>query len=209
MLYSPMTAKAKVKNQKLIGESYEETFRLVVNSKKKDYFNITPGLNPYSQEGVKVISWQLIDSGIDFDVVVIPCGNESALWSIYKGFSEAKKNKLINKIPAIYGVELVNGPIGRSLETGKIEKNVSILNSSAGGIDVKESFCLQKAIKAISESEGGVETVTEEEIETAYKKLHADGLAVQFTSASVLAAAKKIEKKFPNHQICAVITAFE
>lgn len=208
-LYSPLKTNQKLSNQIKIGKDYEDTFRYVIKHNPKDSFNITPGINPYSQEGAKTISWQLMSSEVIFDVIVVPCGNGSILWSLYKGFKEAFEQKLIKKIPALYSVELKNGPVKKALKTGKIEKNKSILGSKATSIDVKESFCIQKAIFAIKQSGGDVGFVTEKEIENVYKELHKKGITSLFTAAVSLAMAQKLRKKFSQKKICAVLTGSE
>ncbi|MBI2074681.1 MAG: pyridoxal-phosphate dependent enzyme [Candidatus Levybacteria bacterium] len=209
-LYSPVSAKRLYsKDQVIAGDDYEDTFRQVLDNGDSNSFNITPGINPYSQEGAKVISWQLIDSGLDFDIIVVPCGNGSILWSIYKGFKEALENGRIDKIPALHSVELKNGPIRRALKTEKIEKNDFVLHSKASAIDVKESFCLQKAVIAIKKSGGKANYVSEKEIEQAYKKLHNSGFKTQFAAAAAFAAALKLSKKFSKKRVCCVITASE
>jgi threonine synthase len=188
------------------GKDYEENFKLALQNKYKDIWNVTPGINPYSQDGSKVIAWQLIDSNIDFEAIVIPCGNGSSLWGIYKGFLEAKKQGFVKKIPKMFGVELKNGPIGRSLKTGTIEKNKQLLNSKAHSIDVKESFCLQKALIAVKKSQGRIITVSEEEIAKSYLKLHKSNYKSCFSAAASLAGVMKL-KKFK--KICCILTADE
>ena len=207
--YSPKTNKKSFENQKITGKDYEDTFKKVLSLKNKKFFNITPGINPYSQEGAKVISWQLIAEKTNFDKIVIPCGNGSTLWGLYKGYREAKKNNLVNKIPELYGVELTGGPIGKSMTSEKLIKNKSYKNSKAHGIDVKESFCLQKAIFALKQTKGSMISVSEKEIENAYSILHKKGFNPNYTAASSFAASLKLHKKFPNKKICCILTASE
>ena len=205
-LYSPESTSKHANNQILFGKDYEETFKLVLQSENKDVCNITPGINPYSQEGSKVIAWQIIESKIDFEGLIIPCGNGSTLWGIYKGFLEAKEQGFIERVPKIFGVELKNGPIGRSIKTGKIEKNYQIINSKAHSIDVKESFCLQKAIIATKQTNGSLINVSEKEIDSAYKFLHKKNYLSNYTAAASFAGARKL-KKLKN--ICCILTASE
>ncbi|KKQ24602.1 MAG: Threonine synthase [Candidatus Roizmanbacteria bacterium GW2011_GWC2_37_13] len=188
------------------GEDYEKTFKLALYNKNKNVWNITPGINPYSQEGSKTIAWQIIDSKIDFETILIPCGNGSSLWGIYKGFLEAKEQGFVKKVPKIFGVELKNGPIGKSLRSGKMEKNGKILNSKAHSIDVKESFSLQKAVMVIKLTAGGIINVSEKEINKAYKVLHKKKYLSNFTAAAALAGANKL-KRF--NKICCILTADE
>lgn len=204
-LYSPTSVSKHIHNQVLIGKDYEETFRLAIKNKLE--WNITPGINPYSQEGCKVIAWQLINSQVYFDAVVIPCGNGSSLWGIYKGYKEAKEQGLIKNIPKLYGVELKNGPISKSLKTDKIEKNQDILGSKATSIDVKESFSLQKALIAIKRSGGGAINVNEIEITDSYNKLNVNQNNSSFTASTSLAAALILLKKLKNKKILCILTA--
>jgi len=208
-IYSPNSKKKKYKNQILLGKDYEDTFRKVLKKLNSDSFNITPGINPYSQEGAKVISWQLISSKLDFDKVIIPCGNGSAIWGIYKGFAEAEKNNLIKKIPQLYGVELKNGPIGKSIKTGRKEKNKSVLDSKASAINAKESFCLEKAIIALKKTNGKMISVNEKEIEKAYYKLHRFNYNSCYSAAASLAGVIKLNSEPKKSKICCILTASE
>lgn len=205
-IYSPKSNSKLFKNQKLLGQDYEDTFKKVLKFSNK-ISNITPGINPYSQEGTKVISWQIIESGIPFEKIVIPCGNGSSLWGIYKGFQEAKENDIVSKIPKIYGVELNNGPIGRSYSSGKIEKNNNYINSKAHGIDVKESFCLQKVLIALKETNGQMISVSEQEIETMFNQSKNNFTSIDYTALTSLIAAVKLSKASNKNNICCVFTA--
>lgn len=206
-LYSPTSTHTYVDNQVLMGGDYEETFRISLKMETDDSFNITPGINPYSQEGCKTISWQLIASKIKFDIIIVPCGNGSSLWGIYNGFKEAMIKGFINKLPKIFGVELAHGPIYHMLHTGKVKINKNTMNSKAVSIDVKESFCLQKAVYAIKDSKGDIVKVTEDNIVDAYNKLFLAQKKVSYTAATAFAAALKLKKEYPNSSMCCILTS--
>lgn len=206
-LYSPTSTHSYVDNQILMGDDYEETFCMSLKLKTDDSCNITPGINPYSQEGCKIISWQLIASKVKFDIVIIPCGNGSSLWGIYNGFKEAKVKGFINKLPKIFGVELAHGPIHHMLHSGKVKVNKNILNSKAVSIDVKESFCVQKAAYAIKDSKGDIVKVSEDNITDAYNQLHSTNKQISYTAATTFAAALKLKKQNPKSIICCVLTS--
>lgn len=206
-LYSPKNTSKKIKNQVLLGNDYEGTFKKALNSHDKKIFNLTPGINPYSQEGSKVISWQIIESGINFYAIIVPVGNGSTLWGIYKGFVEAKEAGLVKFIPKLYAAELTNGLVAKSLETGNIEKNKRALRSKAQSIDIKESFCLEKALIAIKKSCGGIIRVKEKEIELAYQKLHSKEYYASYSGSVSLASALQSNKFFSGKKICCLITA--
>ncbi|MBI4973953.1 pyridoxal-phosphate dependent enzyme [Candidatus Roizmanbacteria bacterium] len=206
-LYSPTSTRILVDNQILMGNDYEETFRMSLKMQSDDLFNITPGINPYSQEGCKTISWQLIESKIKFDIIIIPCGNGSSLWGIYNGFKEAKAKGFISKIPKIFGVELAHGPIHHMLRTGKIRVNKNILNSKAISVDVKESFCLQKASYATKDSHGGIVKVSESNVIDSYNQIRLANKQISFTAATAFAAALKLRKKNPKSIMCCIMTS--
>ncbi len=208
-LYSPHSTHVRVKNQILLGAQYEDTFRLAALDRSPGRYNITPGINPYSQEGCKVISWQIIKAGYGFDIIVIPSGNGSSLWGVFKGFKEAKEAGLVKNIPRIFAAELKNGPLSRSLKKGTKKANKKILSSAATSIDVLESFSIGKALIAVNESGGGSVTVSEAEIESAYRSLHHEGLKPSHTAAAGYAAAIRLKQNNPGKRICCILTARE
>ena len=116
---------------------------------------------------------------------------------------------MINKIPIINGVELENGPIGKSYKTGLPEKNIAAKNSKATSIDVLESFCLQKVIIALKDTGGKMITLQEGDIEDAYKQLNKLGYSVCHSAAAGFAGTLKIQNKFGHSKICCVLTAKE
>ncbi len=191
---------------KEIDGNYEEVYRKVLDSKQKGW-NCT--LNPYKSEGSKSIAYEIFNVIGVPDKVIVPCGNGSNLFGIWKGFLEIKALKKTDKMPAMIGVQIEHAdPLKMALEYGKdFEILNNIPDSVAEGIVASESYSSPKAIKAIKDSKGAIITVTDNEIKNAMNEIvKSESLIMEPTSATVFAALKKLDFS-PNEEIVVIITA--
>lgn len=176
-------------------KSYEEIYNEVCNNPPKG-INATPGLCPLKEEGNKLIAYEIVEQLGVPDKVIVPCGNGTNLWGIYKGFKELYQYQKIKKIPQMIGVQVSGGdPLTQAYLLGK--EFISLPDapeSLAEGIIATESYASPKALKAINESKGMMISVTEKEIEEAHEQIQKmEHLTPEFTSSSVYAAVKKIK----------------
>ncbi len=175
---------------------YEEIFH-GLEEKDLEGWNVTPGASDTSLEAYKAIAEEILDSGIEPDQVVVPCGNGTNLAGIWKGFKENGVH------PEMIGVQIEGAaPIKQAIQK---EKQHGVVgnpgNSVAEGIIASESFNCGEAVKAIQESNGSLETVTEEQIQKGMNDLVEDGIICEPTSA----VAKPVADKFVGETV-AVIT---
>jgi threonine synthase len=185
--------------------SYEDAYHFFSDHPLKGYWNITSGKNPLRIEGNKIIAFELFEELGVPDKIVVPVGNGSLLYGIWKGFDELKKLKMIKKMPQMIGVQVKGAaPLKKALETGKdyvILKNIK--DSIAEGIVAEESYCSPKAIKAVKESKGDVIVVTDKEIKQALADIiTTESLQPEPTSAAVYAALPKIKIKPKEKVVC-------
>lgn len=166
--------------------SYEEIFKLMV--KKTLGYNATGGYNPIKEEGIKKIAYELFQTRPE--IMVIPCGNGTLLWSIYKGFKELQSMNLIKKLPKLIGVQVQGAA---PLKTGIVKNPV---NSIADGIVASESFSSPKVKLALRETKGKIITVTEKEIIQGLRDaIKLESIIPEPTSAAVFAGVKKLKEK--------------
>lgn len=159
------------------------------------YTRPTRTTNPYGIEGYKTISYEICEQ-LQWeppDKVFIPSGSGDALFGVWKGFSEFKEFGLIDKIPAIIGVETAaGGPL-----TNSITKNLDYLEEvkvkSTVATSISTGVASYHGLWALRKSNGTAITVTDKEILEAQKKLSmTEGLFVEPASAAAFAGVEKL-----------------
>jgi len=165
-------------------------------------------INPYRLEGQKSLAYEVCDqlNREPPDRVVVPVGNAGNISAIWKGFTEFHKLGLINKLPKMTGIQAEGAaPIARAIKDGKDEiMPINEPETIATAIRIGAPVSWKKAIRAINESGGTAETVTDEEILEAQKMLaRAEGLFVEPASASSIAGLKKMFEagKIDKHEV--------
>jgi len=166
-------------------------------SEKHREIYLLNSINPFRVEGQKTIAYEICDQ-LNRDVpdrVVLPVGNAGNISAIWKGFTEFHKLELIDNLPKMTGIQAEGAaPIARAIKNGKDEiVPIDKPETIATAIRIGAPVSWKKAIKAIRESNGTAETVTDEEILEAQKMLaRSEGLFVEPASASSIAGLKKL-----------------
>jgi len=174
--------------------NYEKMYR---NSIDNSYpgWNSTPGINSLHEEGVKIIGFEIWeDIGVP-DVIIIPCGNGTLLYGIYKAFKELEFLGLIDHLPKLIGIQVKNAsPLKTALETKKdFVQLLYIPDSIAEGIVAEESYSSPKVMLALQDTHGAVVEVDDLEIKDALQEIIAsETLIPEPTAAAVYAGFKKM-----------------
>ena len=154
-------------------------------------------LNPFRLQGQKTIGYEVAyQLGLEVpDRVVVPMGNCANIWAIYKGFVEYEATGMTKGIPMMTGIQAEGAmPIVDAIKRG-LDKFVPDENpeTMATAIRIGRPVNGPKAIRAIRESRGTAESVTDEEIISAQKSLaRLEGLGVEPASASTIAGLRKL-----------------
>ncbi|MBE0511868.1 threonine synthase [Candidatus Bathyarchaeota archaeon] len=178
--------------------NFDHALKMVLElSEKHREVYLLNSINPYRLEGQKSLAYEICDqlNREPPDRVVLPVGNAGNISAIWKGFTEFHKLGLIDKLPKMTGIQAEGAaPIARAIKNGK-DKIVPINKPEtiATAIRIGAPISWKKAIRAIRESGGTAETVTDEEILEAQKMLaRSEGLFVEPASASSIAGLKKL-----------------
>lgn len=192
-------AQAILHGAKVIGihGNFDISFKLIQQASRDFNIYLLNSINPWRLEGQKSEAYEIIDQ-LDFeppDRVILPvgnCGNISAIW---KGFKEFYETDLIDEMPQMTGIQAEGAsPVVTAVKSGKdkiepIENPETIATAIRIGAPVNAS----KALKAIKESSGTAEAVSDEEIIDAQKLLaRTIGVGVEPASASSIAGLKKL-----------------
>jgi threonine synthase len=147
--------------------------------------------DPFYIEGMKTIAFETYEGGYKPETVVVPVASGTILIGIHKGFLELQEMGLVDKIPAIFGVQGVGcAPIYEAIH-GKLQsRGTSYL---ADGLRIEDPPRRREIVNAILASGGDIFTVTDEEIASAVMELYGMGIIAEPTSATVLAAYRKHE----------------
>jgi threonine synthase len=178
--------------------NFDQALKMVVKlSEEHKEIYLLNSINPYRLEGQKTIAFEICDqlNGEPPDRVVVPVGNAGNISAIWKGFTEFNKLGLIKRLPKMVGIQAEGAaPIAKAVKNGKdaivpIEKPETV----ASAIRIGAPVSWKKAMKAIKDSGGTAETVTDKEILEAQKLLaRYEGLFVEPASASSIAGLKKM-----------------
>jgi len=172
-------------------------------SEKHQWANLTSTfLNPFATEGDKTVAYELYQElGGAPDWIVVPIGAGPLLAGIYKGYKELKKLGLVDKLPAMIGVQAKGcAPIVRAFESGNLEvRTWGTPHTIASGIaDPLQGYSDDGTftLQIIRES-GGVAVAVEDDdlIESVRKLSSFAGIFAEPTSAASVASLERLKEK--------------
>jgi len=180
--------------------NFDEALKIVRKICLSHPIYLLNSLNPFRLEGQKTTAFEIRDQlgGEAPDKIVVPVGNAGNISAIWKGFVELHKLGLIENTPQMIGVQAEGAaPIANSLEKGLCEiQFVDNPETVATAIRIGSPVNWKKAVRAVKESNGLVEKVSDEEILEAQRILaRMEGLFVEPASAASIAGLIKIAKR--------------
>ena len=167
-------------------------------TEKRTNFYLMNSLNPFRLEGQKTLAFEVCDQLRQAPAaLVLPVGNGGNISAIWKGFNEYHQLGIVNKLPRMLGVQAVNAaPIARAVKKHqKTVEPVTKPRTIATAIRIGSPVNSAKVLKAIQESNGTADTVTDREILEAQKTLASlEGLFVEPASAASIAGLKRLKE---------------
>ena len=153
-------------------------------------------VNPFRIEGQKSIAIEMMDQRdwVVPDWVVLPGGNLGNVSALGKAFDEMKRGGFIDRLPKIGVIQAAGSSpffsyMGSANPAFVPDGHPETL---ATAIKIGDPVSWPKALKAITESGGWVESVTEQEIADAKAVIGQCGIGCEPASAASLAGAKKL-----------------
>jgi threonine synthase len=158
--------------------------------------SLVNSVNPYRIEGQKTASFEVVDAlGFAPDMHVLPVGNAGNITAYWKGYKEYFADGVSNKLPQMWGFQAAGAaPI-------VLGKKVDNPETIATAIRIGNPASWHQAIAARDESGGLIDSVTDEEILSAYRLVAGrEGIFVEPSSAAGIAGLikKKSEGKLPS-----------
>jgi threonine synthase len=177
--------------------NFDEALEAVTALALEGQLYLLNSVNPFRLEGQKSIGFEIVDDlgWKSPDRIILPVGNAGNISAIWKGITEFKEAGFISDLPRMTGIQAEGAaPIARAVEQGR-EDIVPVENPEtvATAIRIGAPVSAKKALRAIYESDGMAETVSDDEILEAQKLLaRREGIGVEPASAASIAGLRKL-----------------
>lgn len=168
-------------------QAFEEAERA---GSENGWYSRNCALNPFLVEGKKTCALEIAEQMAP-DIVIAPVGDGCTLGAIGKGFREARELGLLHRLPRLIGVQAegIRPLVDRFRGTQSPEGE-----TAAASIAVRRPRNAIRLLREIELSGGEMIAVTDDEIAGAQRALAEEaGIVAEFTSASTLAALRKID----------------
>jgi len=177
---------------------FDQAFKtaLELAERRRDLY-LMNSLNPFRLEGQKTLAFEISDQ-LDSktpDIVILPVGNGGNISAAWKGFTEFQQLSITKTRPRMIGIQAEKAaPIAKAVKRREIKIHpVRNPQTIATAIRVGSPVNWPKVLKAIRESKGTAETVTDSEILEAQRDLATlEGIFVEPASAASVAGLKKL-----------------
>jgi threonine synthase len=184
-----------------INGNFDDALLLIQRVCSEKGFYLLNSVNPYRLEGQKTIAFEIVDQLASRNVetvpdrVIVPVGNAGNISAIYKGFREFSQLDIIHDVPMMTGIQASkSAPIVDAFRRGLPEiEPVANPHTVATAIRIGNPINAPKALRAIRQSDGVAESVTDLEILKAQKDLaRLEGIGVEPASAASIAGLRKL-----------------
>ncbi len=177
--------------------NFDEALETVTTLALEGQLYLLNSVNPYRLEGQKSIGFEVVDDlgWKSPDRIILPVGNAGNISAIWKGVSEFHEAGFIDDLPMMTGIQAEGAaPIANAVRKGKNSiEAVANPETVATAIRIGAPVSAQKALRAIYDSNGVAETVTDDQILSAQKLLaRTEGIGVEPASAASIAGLLKL-----------------
>ncbi|MBT6605599.1 threonine synthase, partial [Candidatus Bathyarchaeota archaeon] len=179
------------------GDRIEEAIAMAKELEEEmDWYQATTELNPLAIEALKTISYEIVEQEGVPDWVIVAMGSGATLHAIWKGFKEMEMFGMIEKKPALIGVQAVGcAPISRAFSEDSDEPiKIEDGNTNASAIRVKEPLYGKLALNALRDSNGFAVSVSDDEMVEAGREIAGkEGIFAEPASSAPVACLKLAE----------------
>ena len=174
----------------LVDGNFDAALGIVRGISARHSVALVNSLNPDRIEGQKTAAFELVESMGDApDYVFIPVGNAGNITAYWQGFQEASNAGWASTLPRMMGFQAEGAaPIVRG---EPVEKPETI----ASAIRVGNPASWEGAVRVREESRGVIDSVSDEEIMSAYKLMaQSEGIFCEPASAAAVAGLLKMSE---------------
>jgi threonine synthase len=168
--------------------NFDDCLRLVREVTEKYPVVLVNSLNPYRMDGQKTAAFEVCDAlGQAPTYHALPVGNAGNITAYWWGYKDYHQRGLIERTPKMLGFQAAGSAplvLGHKVDHPETVATAIRIGNPARWTD---------AMNAVTESQGIIESVTDEEILATYQELSAkEGIFCEPASAASLAGVKKI-----------------
>jgi len=168
--------------------NFDQCLTLVRELGERAPVTVVNSINPYRIEGQKTAAFEIVDAlGEAPDVHCVPVGNAGNITAYWKGYLQYKAAGRSSKLPRMSGFQAAGAAplvLGHDVESPETIATAIRIGRPASGY---------AALAAAAESDGGIYSVTDEEILAAYQLLaRAEGVFCEPASAASVAGLLKV-----------------
>ncbi|WP_232695589.1 threonine synthase [Brevibacillus daliensis] len=170
--------------------NFDEALQIVRDITAQEPITLVNSVNPYRIEGQKTASFEICDVlGDAPDILAIPVGNAGNITAYWKGFKEYQAAGRSSSLPRMFGFQAAGSA---PLVKGYTIENPETL---ATAIRIGNPASKDGALQALKESNGQIDSVTDEEILEAYQILAKnEGIFCEPASAASVAGVIKLHR---------------
>ncbi|MBW7883134.1 MAG: threonine synthase [Caldilineaceae bacterium] len=175
---------------------FDGCMRIVKEVTKDNTIYLANSMNSVRIEGQKTVAIEIVRQ-FDWNVpdwIIIPVGNLGNISALYKGLKLIKDLGLIDKMPRLVAAQADKAnPFYRSFLNGFREKvTIQADKTLASAIQIGNPVSYEKAVQAVTETNGLVEAVTEHELANAAARADLTGMYTCPHTGVALAALFKL-----------------
>lgn len=177
--------------------NFDVALDITIKLVEKFHFYLLNSINAFRLEGQKTLGFEIAEQlgWSSPDWIVLPVGNAGNISAIWKGLKEIRALGLIEEVPKMVGIQ-AEGASPIAIAVKKRKKEVEFIEQPetiATAIRIGAPVNWKKALRAIYESGGTAEIVSDEEIIEAQKLLaRSEGIFVEPASAASIAGLKRL-----------------
>lgn len=170
-----------------INGNFDDALSIVREITSEYPITLVNSVNPYRLEGQKTAAFEVVDElGDAPDILAIPVGNAGNISAYWKGFCEYFEKGKAGTRPQMYGYQAEGAA---PLVKGEMVTNPETV---ATAIRIGNPASWDKAVRALDESNGRIDSVTDVEILAAQKLLtSSEGIFAEPASCASLAGVVK------------------
>jgi threonine synthase len=170
----------------------------------------THSWNPYFIAGQMTGAWELWEQlgHRAPEAIATPVGMGCLMLGLYKGFISLREAGLIERIPRFFAVQTESSdPIVQAMEQGLDDvPAIQTKPTAADGIVIAKPIRSKQVLAAIRDSGGAAFRVSESDILPTRDRLARQGLLVEPTSATTVAALPQIREVYDGDDLVVLLT---
>jgi threonine synthase len=196
----------------LVRGDFDQCLRLVEEASTELGVYLLNSINPFRIEGQKTIVLEMLQqlSWESPDWIVVPAGNLGNTAAFGKALLEARQWGLISRLPRLVAVQAAGAaPFARSFEEGFAQKHRVKAETVATAIRIGNPASYDRAVRAITETNGLVLAVDDAGLLEAKTAIDASGVGCEPASAVGLAGLRQLVRSGvvkPTDTVVAVLT---